>query len=94
MRVVRFNFSPIAKSERPGQRAGLGRHRGQPGFVQIRNRNPARAFRLETTRGDRLFMTHLGTAFIFLAWLAFMGAPLWGALGLSLVWAIVVFRWA
>ena len=51
-------------------------------------------FRLETTRGDRLFMTHLGTAFIFLAWLAFMGAPLWGALGLSLVWAIVVFRWA
>jgi predicted small integral membrane protein len=39
-------------------------------------------------------MTHLGTAFIFLAWLAFMGAPLWGALGLSLVWAFVVFRWA
>ena len=49
---------------------------------------------LETTRGDRLFISLLGSAFIFLAWLAFMGAPLWGALGLSLVWAFVVFRWA
>ena len=51
-------------------------------------------FQLETTRGDRLFMTHLGTAFIFLAWLALLGTPLWGALAIALVWAVVVFRWA
>ena len=51
-------------------------------------------FRLDTTRGDRLFMTHLGSAFIFLAWLGFYGTPLWGALLISLIWAFVVFRWA
>ena len=49
---------------------------------------------LDTTRGDRLFMTHLGSAFIFLAWLGFYGTPLWGALIISLVWGVFVFRWA
>jgi len=48
---------------------------------------------LDTTRGDRLFITLLGSAYIFLAWLAFMGTPLWGALGISLVYGFVVFRW-
>lgn len=48
---------------------------------------------LDTTRGDRLFITLLGSAFIFLFWLAFMGTPLWGALGISLVYGFVVFRW-
>jgi predicted small integral membrane protein len=51
-------------------------------------------FRLDTTRGDRLFMTHLGSAFIFLGWLAFYGTPLYGAVVLALIWAFVVFRWA
>ncbi|WP_395660647.1 DUF2160 domain-containing protein [Aestuariivirga sp.] len=51
-------------------------------------------FRLDTTRGDRLFMTHLGSAFIFLAWLGFLGTPLWGALLISVIWAVIVFRWA
>ena len=49
--------------------------------------------RLDTTRGDRLFISLLGSAFIFLAWLAFMGTPLWAPLGISIVYAIAVFRW-
>jgi predicted small integral membrane protein len=49
--------------------------------------------RLDTTRGDRLFISLLGSAFIFLAWLAFMGPPLWWPLGIAIVYAIVVFRW-
>ncbi len=48
---------------------------------------------LDTTRGDRLFISLLGSAFIFLAWLAFMGSPLWWPLGISIVYAIIVFRW-
>jgi predicted small integral membrane protein len=49
--------------------------------------------RIETTRGDRLFITLLGSAFINLAWLFFFGAPLTGALILCLVYAFAVFRW-
>ncbi|MFN3497841.1 MAG: DUF2160 domain-containing protein [Pannonibacter indicus] len=49
--------------------------------------------RIETTRGDRLFISLLGSAFIHLAWLFFLGTPLWGALILSLVYAAAVFRW-
>jgi len=48
---------------------------------------------LDTTRGDRLFISLLGSAFIFLAWLAFMGPPLWWPLGIAIAYAIVVFRW-
>jgi predicted small integral membrane protein len=50
-------------------------------------------FGLDTTRGDRLFITLLGSCFIFLAWLGLFGAPLWGGLALSLFWGFVVFRW-
>ncbi|SIS82715.1 DUF2160 domain-containing protein [Phaeovulum vinaykumarii] len=49
--------------------------------------------RIETTRGDRLFITLLGSAFICLGWLALFGAPLWGGLVTCLVWATAVFRW-
>ena len=49
--------------------------------------------RIETTRGDRLFITLLGSAFINLAWLFFFGAPLTVALILCLVYAAAVFRW-
>ncbi len=48
---------------------------------------------LDTTRGDRLFITLLGSAYIFLAWLAFMGTPLWAPLGISLVYGFAVYRW-
>ena len=50
-------------------------------------------FGLDTTRGDRLFITLLGSAFIFLAWLGIFGVPLWGGLVLALIWGFVVFRW-
>jgi predicted small integral membrane protein len=48
---------------------------------------------LDTTRGDRLFITLLGSAFIFLSWLGFLGTPLWGALVISLAYGFAVFRW-
>ena len=48
---------------------------------------------LVTTRGDRLFISLLGSAFIHLAWLGLVGPNLWWALGLSLIYALAVFRW-
>lgn len=48
--------------------------------------------RFETTRGDRLFVSLLGSAFIHLAWLGLGGPNLWWALALSVVYAIGVFR--
>lgn len=47
---------------------------------------------LQTTRGDRLFISLLGSAFIHLAWLGIIGQPLWGAVGVSVVYAILVFN--
>ena len=49
--------------------------------------------KLETTRGDRLFISLLGSAFINLAWLGLVGPNLEWALGLSLIYAFAVFRW-
>jgi predicted small integral membrane protein len=46
---------------------------------------------IPTTRGDRLFISLLGSAFINLAWLAMVGPPLWGALAVALIYAAVVF---
>ena len=48
---------------------------------------------IETTRGDRLFISLLGSGFINLAWLATFGQPLWGALIVCLIYATAVFRW-
>ncbi|MBM6592488.1 DUF2160 domain-containing protein [Microvirga pudoricolor] len=48
--------------------------------------------RIPTTRGDRLFISLIGAAFINLAWLGLVGPDLWPALGLSLVYAAGVFR--
>ena len=50
-------------------------------------------FGLDTTRGDRLFITLVGSCFIFLAWLGLYGTPLWGGLIIALAWAFFVFRW-
>lgn len=56
---------------------------------------PRRGFlRIETTRGDRLFITLLGSAFICLAWLFLAGSPLWWGLALCLIWALVIFTFA
>ncbi len=50
--------------------------------------------RIATTRGDRLFISLLGSAFIHLAWLGLVGPDLWPALGLSLLFAAIMFRFA
>lgn len=49
--------------------------------------------RIETTRGDRLFITLLGSAFINLAWLGFVGVSQPYALIVCLIYAAAVFRW-
>lgn len=51
--------------------------------------------RIPTTRGDRFFISLLGSAFIHIAWLALAptDAALWWASILSVVYAIAVFRW-
>jgi predicted small integral membrane protein len=48
--------------------------------------------RIVTTRGDRLFISLVGSAYIALAWLGLVGPSLWGALALCLVYAAAVFR--
>ena len=48
--------------------------------------------RFETTRGDRMFISLLGAAFINLAWLGLIGPNLWWALAIAVVYAICVFR--
>ncbi len=50
-------------------------------------------FALDTTRGDRLFITLLGSAFICLGWLFLFGAPLWWPLIIIVIWAVFVFRY-
>ena len=46
---------------------------------------------LVTTRGDRLFITLLGSVYIHLAWLGIFGMPLWIPLGLSIAWGVFSF---
>ncbi len=48
---------------------------------------------LDTTRGDRLFISLLGSAFIHLAWLGLVGSNLCPALAVSVVYAVWVFRY-
>ncbi|WP_136808844.1 DUF2160 domain-containing protein [Desulfosediminicola flagellatus] len=47
--------------------------------------------RFETTRGDRLFISLLGSAYIHILWLAVTSFSIWGALALAIVFAICVF---
>jgi predicted small integral membrane protein len=64
-------------------------------FLAIRYPETPRmgVLRIETTRGDRLFITLLGSAFINLAWLGLEAGPQWGALIVCAVYAAAVFRW-
>lgn len=55
--------------------------------------NPRRGvFAIDTTRGDRLFISLLGSAFIFITWIFFVSTWLWWPLGICLIWAVFVFR--
>jgi len=46
---------------------------------------------IQTTRGDRLFLSLLGTSYIFLFWLGVFGFPLWTPLGISIAWSAFCF---
>lgn len=48
--------------------------------------------RIDTTRGDRLFITLLGSAFINLAWLGLTDLSQWMALIVCALYAALVFR--
>lgn len=48
---------------------------------------------IATTRGDRLFISLLGSAFINLIWLGLGLGPQYLALVVCLVFAVAVFRW-
>ena len=47
---------------------------------------------IETTRGDRLFIGLLGSAYIQLLWLGFTDLSLWISLVIALVYMAVVMR--
>lgn len=46
-----------------------------------------------TTRGDRLFIGLLGSAYICLAWLGLTDGNLWYGVGISAAWLVTVMRW-
>ncbi len=48
--------------------------------------------RFASTRGDRLFVSLLGSAFICMAWLTLVGLSLWWGLAACVVYALLVFR--
>jgi predicted small integral membrane protein len=48
---------------------------------------------IATTRGDRLFIGLLGSAYIHLIWLATTTLSLWIALGISLIYMAVMMRY-
>ena len=50
--------------------------------------------RFPTTRGDRFFVTMIGSAFIFVFWMRFSAGPLWWPLAMSFVYGIAMFRFA
>jgi predicted small integral membrane protein len=47
-----------------------------------------------TTRGDRLFVSLLGTAYIFILWMRFGGEVLWYPLAAAILFGIAMFRFA
>ncbi len=47
---------------------------------------------LETTRGDRLFISLLGSAWIYLAWIGLVGTVIWWPTLIAIGWAVFVFR--
>ena len=44
-----------------------------------------------STRGDRLFVSLLGSAYIHVFWLALTGLPIWWAFVIAIVYAFFVF---
>jgi predicted small integral membrane protein len=64
------------------------------GFLEWRSPGGAPrhgVFGIDTTRGDRLFISLLGSVYILLGWLGLFSTPLWGAFALCLAWSAFVF---
>ena len=51
-------------------------------------------FGFPTTRGDRYFVSLLGSAFIFILWIRLGGGELWYALAICIPFAVAMFRFA
>ena len=47
-----------------------------------------------TTRGDRFFVSLLGSAFIFILWIRLGGGELWYAFAICIPFAVAMFRFA
>jgi predicted small integral membrane protein len=47
-----------------------------------------------TTRGDRFFVSLLGSAFILILWIRLGGGELWYALAICIPFAVAMFRFA
>lgn len=48
---------------------------------------------MATTRGDRLFVGLLASAFLFLGWVGWIDLSLWGALAACVLVVVVLLRW-
>ena len=48
---------------------------------------------MATTRGDRLFIGLLGSAFIHLAWIGLTGLSLWWAFAIAVAFLLATMRW-
>jgi predicted small integral membrane protein len=48
---------------------------------------------MATTRGDRLFIGLLGSAFIHLAWIGLTGLSLWWAFAIAAIFLLATMRW-
>ena len=51
-------------------------------------------FGFPTTRGDRFFVSLLGSAFICILWIRLGGGELWYALAICIPFAVAMFRFA
>ncbi len=51
-------------------------------------------FRFRTTRGDRYFISLIGSAYIFILWMRLGGGELFYPLGISILFGIAMFRYA
>jgi predicted small integral membrane protein len=50
--------------------------------------------RFATTRGDRFFVSLIGSAYIFVIFMRFGGSSLWAPLALSFLFGLAMFRYA
>ena len=48
---------------------------------------------ISTTRGDRLFIGLLGSAYIHILWLGLTSLSIWIAFGIAIAWMIIVMLW-